>query len=132
MTTQFAIPMIEVGLVTNNMDEMLHFYRDVLGIPYKEKLEYPGGMQHRLSVGDNIIKLVSWEPAPTQKSPAGPANAATGIRYFSFAVANIPQVVTAVRKAGYQAAEPTAFGPGWGFTFVTDPDGNAIEMYGPL
>jgi catechol 2,3-dioxygenase-like lactoylglutathione lyase family enzyme len=132
MAVQFLIPMVEVGIVTNNMDKMVAFYRDVLGLPYKEKLEYPGGLQHRFSVGDNIVKLVAWDKQPTQKSPGGAANEATGIRYYSFAVANIPQVVAAVRAAGYQASDPTEFGPNWGFTFVTDPDNNPIEMYGPL
>lgn len=132
MAIQFSVPLVEVGLVTNDMDAMLRFYRDVLGLPYKEKLEYPGGMQHRFAVGDSIIKLVGWDAAPTQRSPAGAANAATGIRYFSLAVANIPQVVQEVRAAGHQASDPMAFGENWGFAFITDPDGNAIELYGPL
>lgn len=132
MAMQFLSPMLEVGVVTNNMDKMVHFYREVLGLPYKELLEYPGGKQHRFSIGDSILKLVGWDQAPTQASPKGPANTATGIRYFSFAAGNIPQVIIDVRAAGYQAADPTEFGPGWGFTFITDPDGNAIELYGPL
>lgn len=132
MAVQFLAPLVEVGIVTADMDAMLAFYRDVLGLPYKEKLEYPGGMQHRFSVGDSIVKLVSWDPAPSARPPAGGANAATGIRYFSLAVANIPEVVREVRAAGYEAADPMVFGEAWGFAFVTDPDGNVIELYGPL
>lgn len=131
MAIQFLSPMVEVGLVTNQVDTMLSFYRDVLGLPYKEKLEYPGGMQHRLSVGDSIVKLVTWEQPPAGTSPPGPANRATGIRYLSFAVANIKQIVTEVRAAGYSADDVAEFGPNFGFSFITDPDGNVIELYGP-
>lgn len=132
MAIQFMQPMVEVGIVTNNMEKMLAFYCDVLGLPYREKLEYPGGMQERLGCGDSIIKLVSWDKAPSQRSPGGAASEATGIRYFSFAVMNLKQVIEDVRAAGYQAADPSVFAPDFGFTFLTDPDGNQIELYGPL
>ena len=132
MAIQFMQPMVEVGIVTNNLDEMLKFYRDVLGLPYKEKLEYPGGMQERLSCGDSVVKLVTWETPPTQRSPGGVASEATGIRYISFAVMNIKQIVDDVRAAGYQSTDAGEFAPNFGFAFVTDPDGNQIELYGPL
>jgi catechol 2,3-dioxygenase-like lactoylglutathione lyase family enzyme len=132
MAMQFVTPMVEVGLVTNNLAQMLHYYRDVLGLPYREKLEYPGGMQERLNCGDSVIKLVTWEQPPAQRSPGGPANAATGIRYISFSVANIRQVVADVRAAGFEATDVGEFQPGLGFAFLVDPDGNQIELYGPV
>lgn len=133
MAIQFLSPTVEVGIVTNNIDAMLPFYRDVLGLPLQGKIEYPGGYQYRLAVGDNIIKLAVLEPTPPGKAiPDGPWKA-TGIRYYSLAVANLREVVEAVRAQGLQIpTEITEINPQFGFAFITDPDGNWIEMFGPI
>ena len=132
MPVQFLAPMVEIGIVTNNTDEMLRYYRDVLGLPYREKIEYPGGSQHRFACGDSVIKLVSWDQPPPSVRQGDP-KLATGLRYFSLAVANLPEVVAEVKAAGYAVpTDLTEFGPSFGFAFLEDPDGNWIEMYGPL
>lgn len=132
MSVQFLAPMVEIGIVTNNTEAMLRYYREVLGLPYREHLEYPGGSQHRFACGDSVIKLVSWEQ-PSAEVRAGDPKLATGLRYFSLAVANLRQVVDEVKAAGYAVpTDITEFGPSFGFAFLEDPDGNWIEMYGPI
>jgi catechol 2,3-dioxygenase-like lactoylglutathione lyase family enzyme len=133
MAIQFLNPIVEVGIVTTNIDAMLPFYGDLLGLSLQGKIEYPGGEQYRFAVGDNIIKLAVLTPTPASKvQPGGPWQA-DGIRYFSLAVANLREVVEAVRAAGLQIpTEITEINPSFGFAFVTDPDGNWIEMFGPI
>jgi catechol 2,3-dioxygenase-like lactoylglutathione lyase family enzyme len=133
MAIQFLNPIVEVGIVTNNIDKMLPFYRDLLGLTLQGKIEYPGGEQHRFAVGDNIVKLAVLTPAPVGVAiPDGPWKAA-GIRYYSLAVANLREVVEAVRAAGLQIpTEVTEISPAFGFAFITDPDGNWIELFGPI
>lgn len=132
MPVQFLTPMVEIGIVTNNVEAMLHYYREVLGLPYREHIEYPGGSQHRFACGDSVVKLVSWDQ-PAKEMRSGDPKLATGMRYISLAVANLRQVVAEVRAAGFPVpTDVTEFGPSFGFAFVEDPDGNWIELYGPI
>jgi len=69
---------------------------------------------------------------PAKVVPGGPWQA-DGIRYFSLAVANLREVVESVRAAGLQIpTEITEINPAFGFAFITDPDGNWIELFGPI
>lgn len=133
MPLKFSTAMVEVGIVTTQLDTMLHFYRDVLGLPYKEDLRFPGGYQHRLQCGDSIIKLVSLDPAPSGRAPEGAFGVATGVRYLSFPVTNLREVVEEVRQAGHDVPNGVMeFAPSFGFTMFQDPDGNWIELFGPI
>lgn len=55
---KLAKPCIDVGLMTNNFDAMLAFWRDEVGLPYEELLKVGGGLhQHRLSLNGSVLKL---------------------------------------------------------------------------
>lgn len=133
MSAQLLSNSLEVGIVTRNIDAMVHFYRDVLGLPFKEELVFPGGTMQRFSVGDNVVKLVVFDEPPAHDAVGGGQAAATGYRYFSLVVANLEQVTESVAAAGFEVpVAPTAFGGGIGWAFVADPDGNWIELFGPF
>ena len=55
--------------------------------------------------------------------------------YISLVVTNVTQVAAQVTAAGYEIVEPltefTAL-PGIGWFFVADPDGNWVELAGPI
>lgn len=132
MTAQLVSLELEIGIVTRNMEPMRHFYGEVLGLPYKELLEFPGGRMHRYSVGENVVKLVSYDAEPVAANPPGGGSAATGLRYLSLRVGNMREVVEAVRAAGCEVpVDVTPFGGGIAWAFVCDPDGNWVEMFGP-
>ena len=132
MTAQLLAENLEIGVVTNNMENMRRFYGEVLGLPYKERVDFPGGHMHRYSIGGNILKLVSYDTPPTVANPAGGGAGATGYRYCSLTVANMKEVVAAVRAAGCEVpVDVTPFGGGIAWAFVCDPDGNWVEMFGP-
>jgi catechol 2,3-dioxygenase-like lactoylglutathione lyase family enzyme len=142
MPVQFVTPMVEVGIVTDNTEEMLRFYRDILGLPYIEHLTYPEGSQHRFAIGDSILKLAKFNnPASIKAASGGPFGGAQGMRYFSLPVKNVRQMVEEVRAAGYApmtevrefaSQTPQAYAaPALSFAFIADPDGNWIELYGP-
>ncbi len=133
MPAQLLAQNLEIGIVTNNMEAMREFYEQIVGLPYKEELAFPGGLMHRYSIGDNVLKLVSYDTPPTQAGIPGGGPAATGLRYLSLVVGNMAEVVAAVRAAGGEVpVDVTPFGGGIGFAFITDPDGNWIEMFGPV
>ena len=71
MSTQFG-ETVEVGIVTNNLDAMRHFYGELLALPLEGRLEFPGGSMERYRVGGNIIKLVNYgDDTPAKGVPGG-------------------------------------------------------------
>jgi len=51
---------IDIGLQTNNLEPMLAFWRDTIGLPYEELLKVGGGThQHRLNLNGAVFKLNS-------------------------------------------------------------------------
>lgn len=132
MSAQLLANNLEVGIVTTNMAAMRRFYEEILGLPYKEHIEFPGGQMHRYQVGENILKLVSMDQPPTQANPPGGGATATGFRYCSLVVGNMREVVATARAAGCEVpVDVTPFGGGTSWAFICDPDGNWIEMFGP-
>lgn len=67
-----AKPAIDVGMFTNNLDDMLAFYREEIGLHYDELLKIGGGQhQHRFSAGHSIFKLNNTrEPLPSTDAGA--------------------------------------------------------------
>jgi catechol 2,3-dioxygenase-like lactoylglutathione lyase family enzyme len=128
-------PSLEVGVVTTNLDAMIEFYENFLGLEFQAELDFPGGSQRRYALGANVVKLVTYTPPPQQPTAPGGGKAQAGIRYFSFAVQNLTALAERAAQSPYQVVEPlTEFEPvpGMGFLFLADPDGNWIEFFGTL
>ncbi len=135
MAIELLAHSVEIGLVTTNLDRMIEFYENFLGLPFQLDLDFPGGTMKRYLIGDNTLKLVTYDqPPPAEVTPGG-GRAQTGVRYLSLVVKNITEVAEQVTAAGYEIVEPltpfTAL-PGIGWLFVADPDGNWVELAGPL
>lgn len=130
MAAELLSDTVEVGIVTANMDQMRHFYGEVLALDYEGELPFSGGTMHRYKLGTAIIKLVSYQSMPDAALPGG-GEAGLGIRYFSFGVADLDSAVAQWQAGGATlAVDITPFGGGIGFCFLADPDGNWIEVFG--
>jgi catechol 2,3-dioxygenase-like lactoylglutathione lyase family enzyme len=135
MAVELLAQSVEVGLVTTNLDAMVGFYGDFLGLPHQGDLDFPGGTMKRYAIGNNVLKLVTLSEPPAAPVAPGGGPAQAGIRYFTLVVANATEVARQVEAAGYTFAQPLAeFAPvpGMGWMFVADPDGNWVELVGPL
>ena len=130
MDIQLSKQAIDLGIVTNNGDAMVHFYRDILGCVEEPSTPFPmGGQMYRLNCGDSLIKIVV--PAqPTGASPApGPIAAASGYRYWTMRVNNLSEIMAYCEAAGVNIVEPiTEVRPGVTLGMVEDPDGNWVEF----
>jgi catechol 2,3-dioxygenase-like lactoylglutathione lyase family enzyme len=128
-------PGIEVGVVTTNLDEMVAFYEDFLGLEFQGEVEFDGGSQRRYSLGSSVLKLVTYDlPPPTPAAPGG-GRAQAGVRYVTVGVKNLRELADAIDASDYDIVEPlTEFAPvpGMGWMFLADPDGNWIELFGSL
>jgi catechol 2,3-dioxygenase-like lactoylglutathione lyase family enzyme len=132
MPIELLVDTPEFGIVTHNMEAMRHFYENVVGLNYQEKITFSGGYMHRYHFGSAILKLVAATPPPKMTNPQGAAMSATGYRYATLVVANLSNFVAEVETAGFNASKITDFGNGIGFAFIEDPDGNQLELAGPI
>lgn len=99
---KLAKPSLDVGLFTNNIEPMLRFYQDEVGLPFEELLPTGGGArQHRHGLNGSVLKInESREPVIT--------GAPTGYSRLT--------IVTERVKAA---------------TDTTDPDGNQLRLLPP-
>lgn len=135
MAVELLAPSVEIGVVTTNPDPMVEFYQNFLGLPHQGDLDFPGGSMKRYSLGKNVLKLVTFDAPPAEQAAQGGGRAQAGIRYITLVVTSLSRTAAQIAEAGYQLVEPvTEFPavPGMGWLFVADPDGNWIELVGPL
>jgi catechol 2,3-dioxygenase-like lactoylglutathione lyase family enzyme len=136
MAVQLLAPSIEVGLVTTNRDAMVGFYEGFLGLAHQADLDFPGGSMKRYALGANVVlKLVSYDQPPAAQAVGGGGRAQAGIRYITLVVADVRDAARQAAASGHPVVEePTAFPavPGMGWCFVADPDGNWVELVGPV
>ena len=133
MKMELASQGFEVGLVTTHAGKMIDFYENLLGLEAQGQLDFPGGTQKRFTVGNSILKVVSYDEDPPLRQTPGGGRAQEGIRYISFIVANLLEMAESLKAAGIPFAEElTEFGGGFGWLFVEDPDGNWVEIAGAL
>ncbi|MBT4159953.1 MAG: VOC family protein [Gammaproteobacteria bacterium] len=120
---------VDLGIITNNPEPMLAFYRDLLGFRYEGALDVPGGTtMHRLWCGDSLIKILQHRQE-IPAAPSGGMNGATGYRYWTITVGNLDEITAACEEAGYAIAIPlTVMRPGVRISVVEDPDGNWVEF----
>jgi glyoxylase I family protein len=123
---------VDLGIIISNWDATKKFYCDTLGFEHTTDMPFPlteGGIMHRVQAGDCTLKLTEHGTTPTQKNPAGGAITAVGIRYFTFWVRNIEEILQRCAEGQYKLAIPlTTVRPGVRIFIVEDPDGNWVEF----
>jgi catechol 2,3-dioxygenase-like lactoylglutathione lyase family enzyme len=141
---QIANPALELAVITHRPEDMLRFYRDVLGFRYQMRLDFPSpsgnqdlgvppGYQHRLEAGGMLIKLIHCPGADIRQDPPERAYAATGMRFLTVVVHNLLEAVETCRTGGGRILhEPSCYDGDVYYAFVADPDGNEIELAGIL
>jgi len=99
---RIAKPAIDVGLHTNNKDQLLYFWQNDIGLPFAETLPVGRGVhQLRHAIGDSVLKINhDREPLP----PTPPS----GYRHLSI----VRPTITTPRD-------------------LVDPDGNRVTLVPP-
>ena len=130
MTIDVKKPAIDIGIVTRDIDAMLAFYRDVLGLEFEAAIPMPGGgTMNRFKVGDSVIKVIDLDPAAPADAAPGGIRAATGYRYWTITVGNLEDCVRQAGDSGSKVVVPAReVRPGITIAIITDPDGNWVEL----
>lgn len=121
---------IDIGIVCNDIDAMLTFYGETLGLPLEGTIPMPGGgKMNRFKVGDSVIKVIELDPTPETQAAPGGIRGATGYRYWTITCSNLADCVTRAEAAGAKivvaAKEVRA---GITIAIIADPDGNWVEL----
>lgn len=130
MAVSVTKPAIDIGIVTNNLDAMLAFYRDTLGLAFESAIPMPGGgVMNRFKVGDSIVKVIELDPKPAASATPGGIRGATGYRYWTITVSNLEACVARAAADGHKIVVPAKIvRAGVTIAIIADPDGNWVEL----
>ena len=95
-----------IGIAVRGLDELLPFYRDVLGMPETELDDADGARIVGLVAGESLVELLE---ADTPDSPIGRfiAKRGPGIHHVCFAVDDLDQTLERCRAAGLRLIDET-------------------------
>jgi catechol 2,3-dioxygenase-like lactoylglutathione lyase family enzyme len=135
MGMQLRKDSIDLGIVVRDAERSLAFYRDVLGFEHVADMPMPpplNGTMHRLMCGTTLVKLVVLDETPAAHAEPGGLAGATGYRYFTITVSNLPELTQACRDAGVTIViDNVELRPGLMVSVAEDPDGNWVEFIDP-
>jgi glyoxylase I family protein len=113
-----------------DLDRAIRFYGDVLGCHVERRLDEPKLVQ--LRAGASMIDLVPAGPTPiSQEAAAGRNLDHFAVRISTF---DLPALAAHLRRHGVDVGEVRRrYGAeGYGSSlYITDPDGNVVELKGP-
>ena len=123
----------DLGIVTTNGDEMLEFYRDVIGLEFEATLNMEAlgvAAMHRVWANESLLKIV----VPTKEVAPGATGGmmgASGMRYFTLSVPSVQSALDACAAVGTPIIwDRREVRPGVVVGMVEDPDGNWVEFIG--
>ena len=95
-----------IGIAVRALDEILPFYRDILGLPEVPLDDADGARIAGLSAGESLVELLE---AETPDSPIGRfvAKRGPGIHHICFAVDDIGAALERCRAAGVKLIDET-------------------------
>jgi catechol 2,3-dioxygenase-like lactoylglutathione lyase family enzyme len=133
-----------VGIVVKKIDDLLPFYRDLLGLKLVKKAHEPEkfvssliGISHcqlitvKLAAekGETLIELLEFASHPGNQA-ADPELTRPGITHIAFTVKNLDELYQKLTVAGIAFISPPLKSPD-GFAkvaFCQDPAGNYLEL----
>lgn len=121
-----------VRLLTDDMESMLRFYRDVLGL--EVTLDAGGGVYYELRAGAAVLALFRRDLMGQMIGSELPAPGRTDAVALTFEVGDVDEAARTLRERGAElAAEPRDYEVAFlRVAHVRDPDGNLVEINAPL
>jgi len=118
---------IDLGVLVSDIKASLHFYQDLLGLKFIEKVPVWFGTMYRLRFGTSDFKLID----PSTPPPQGliGLDSQLGFRYVTFVIRNLSDLCKELRDkgVGFEVPEKKTR-PGVRLAMVRDPDGNVVEF----
>jgi catechol 2,3-dioxygenase-like lactoylglutathione lyase family enzyme len=152
----FAHPRVDFGIVVSDIEASKAFYGEALGLTQSREFTVSGEFAAAFGLTDSLpftvhVMQAGSGPSATEVKlmefagtrPSRPDNSfihsTYGVRYLTFYVDDLG---AALRRAAARNVKPLGRGPqripedvapgGIGIALVRDPDGNAVELVGPM
>ncbi len=133
-----------ISISTNNFDEMLHFYRDLIGLPFAASYDWDIGSKipdkvtglkdsavrtALLRAGNTFVEIFQYtNPVGKDPIPNRPACDA-GLTHICFDVLDVDHEYERLLAAGVEFhTEPLDYEGNVRTTYARDPDGNIFEL----
>jgi len=140
MLTEFR----HIGIVVNDLDVSLHFYRDLLGLKVLKQMEEGGkfidkvlGLQDirvttvKMGFGQStLIELLYYHRLPRKDENSIKGICVNGLTHIAFTVKNLEETYGRLKKHGVGFVSDPEISPDRyaKVTFCKDPEGNFIEL----
>ena len=118
---------IDLGVLVSDIQASLHFYQELLGLKFIQKIPLWFGTMYCLRFGTSDFKLID----PSARPPQGliGLESQVGFRYVTFVIKNLSDVCKELRSKGVVFEVPEkVLRPGVRIAMVRDPDGNVVEF----
>ena len=118
---------IDLGVLVSDIQASLHFYQELLGLKFIQKISLWFGTMYCLRFGTSDFKLID----PSARPPQGliGLESQLGFRYVTFVIRNLSDVCKQLRSKGIAFEVPEKeLRPGVRIAMVRDPDGNVVEF----
>jgi catechol 2,3-dioxygenase-like lactoylglutathione lyase family enzyme len=148
--TEFSKPIIDIGIVVSDANKTAQFLTNAIGCtelkgfsvtPERGKQiglvnGYPVDVRvFALSEGDGTrLKVLSFPQAGAKKPDQEFIHSTLGFRYLTLYVKDMTAALARLKKAGVPTVgeTPLDLGGGTMIAVVRDPDGNFVELIGPM
>ncbi|WAC13495.1 VOC family protein [Dyadobacter pollutisoli] len=148
--SNFSSKVIGVGVVVSDMERSLDFYVNGIGMvktgnfTINEDFGKRSGLTNGVAVTVNILKLENSPEATDWKLMSFGKKTAhgrpkyiqddTGMQYITINVKALKPIIERLKqqKVEFLGSTPTALNQNQHFVLVQDPDGNFIELIGPM
>jgi len=119
-------PSLDVGIIVSDIDKAKAFYGDVLGLKQTAILPMPdGSTMYRYQTGTSTVKV---RAIPKAAKYSGAVREAVGFRLLTFYLDDFDGILKRWASSGGEPPKAMDAGSGIKFAFITDPDGNQIEL----
>jgi lactoylglutathione lyase len=147
----FSKVTVDLGIVVSDLDKSAKFYSEVIGLTESGGFKVPGERAAQFGLTDNqpvvvrrfvlndgkngsSLKLMAFPDAPGKKPKQKFIHSTLGFSYLTIFVNDMAAAVARAKKAGVKmlGKTPSKLGGNTHLTVYRDPDGNFIELIGPM
>jgi catechol 2,3-dioxygenase-like lactoylglutathione lyase family enzyme len=148
---KFAKGIVDVGMVAENLERTVKFYTEVVGLKEVKGFEASAEKATQFGLTDNQpakvrvfvlgdspdssrLKIMAFPKRPGAKPDQKFIHSTVGISYLTLRVADMDDALARLKKAKVKTLgeTPASLGGKMRITVFHDPDGNFVELIGPV